>query len=139
MTKKEELKKYSGGFLYNPETKQVFLHRRDGNTIYNPNMLAFFGGLNEGVETPKEGFQRELFEEVGLRVPLDEIIPLNEYLNKEVNTYRYVFYVVSDISKDALVLGEGAGFDWFDLKTVFQERITEKVDKDLKTFITLVK
>jgi len=134
--KNNKLQKFgSFGFLYNPKSNEVFLHQRDGNTAYNPNALAFFGGLGENNETPRECFQRELFEEIGLKVKIDEIIPLDDYLNEEFKTYRYVFYVVSDVSKEKLILGEGAGFDWFKIDTVFKQNITEKTAKDLQTFL----
>ncbi len=31
------------GFLFNPLTREVFLHRRDDKTLYYPNKIAFFG------------------------------------------------------------------------------------------------
>lgn len=126
---------WAGGFLYNPLAKKVFLHKRDGNTKFNPNSLAFFGGLNEGKETPKECFKRELFEEIGLDVKQEEINFLDEYLNVELNTYRYVFYVESDVKVENLALGEGEGFDWYDVATVFKEKITEKTERDLRKFV----
>ena len=42
---------------------------------------------------------------------------------------------VIDLNAD---LGEGAGFDWFDLDRLFREDITEKVERDLKLFISKV-
>jgi len=36
---------YAGGFLYNPATRSVLLHKRDSKTKVNPNQWAFFGGL----------------------------------------------------------------------------------------------
>lgn len=126
---------WAGGFLYNPKTKQIFLHLRDGNTKFNPNSWAFFGGLNEGDETPKECFKRELFEEIGLDVPLEKIIPLCDYLNTEFDTYRYVFFVESDIDKSSLTLGEGADFNWLPIEDIDKVKMTDKTAKDLKIFI----
>lgn len=127
---------YSGGFLYNPKTNKIFLHIRDGNTKLNPNKIAFFGGLNEGNEMPYQCFKRELNEEIGLDVALSQIIYLDEYLNKEVNVYRYIFYVESDIDKKELKLGEGADFDWFSFEVIESQYITEKARKDLTNFIS---
>ena len=126
-------KKYwAGGFFYNPVNKSVFLHKRDTNTKINPNKWAFFGGLNEGQETPKECFARELKEEIYLDAKDKEIIHLCEYMNVELSTYRIVFYVISDISEKELKLGEGAGFGWVQLERIQEYDITEKTERDLK-------
>ncbi|MBU2565936.1 NUDIX domain-containing protein [Patescibacteria group bacterium] len=128
-------KNWSGGFLYNSKTKSVLLHKRDGNTKFNPNKWAFFGGLAEGNETPEQCLVRELKEELNFEVTPDELIPVCDYLNKELNTYRYVFCIPSEIEKTKLVLGEGAGFDWIPLDKLDDYELTEKTIKDLNTFI----
>lgn len=127
---------YSGGFLYNPQTKSVLLHQRDGNTKIEPHKWAFFGGLGENAETPKECFIRELKEEIGFNVSPEEVKELRDYLNIKLNTHRYIFFIESlltDTSK--LVLGEGAGFQWIPLEKVFEYDLTEKTRKDLKFFL----
>lgn len=129
---------YSGGFLYNPETKEVLLHKRDGNTKFNPNKWAFFGGLNEGKETPAETFVREVKEELGILVKSEQVISLVDYLNEELGTHRYVFYVQSNLKKSEMHLGEGAGFDWISLDKVFDYDLTEKVARDLKLFLEML-
>jgi len=129
---------WAGGFLYNPKTNEVFLHKRDGNTKFNPNALAFFGGLNEKNESPEECFVRELYEEIALKVKVEEVIYLDDYLNVELDTYRCVFYVISDITKDKLTLGEGAGFEWFKIEEIFNQKITEKTERDLHKFISKI-
>lgn len=123
---------WAGGFLYNPEKREVFLHKRDGNTKFNPNKWAFFGGLNTPGETPIECFTRELEEEIGMAAKASEIILLREYMNIELSTYRMVFYLVSNISADNLVLGEGAGFGWVSLDEISQYDLTEKTLFDIE-------
>lgn len=131
----QQLEKFwAGGFLYNPETNEVFLHHRDKKTRYNPDMWAFFGGLNEGDETPVQCFVRELDEEIGLKVPEGEVIHLDNYMNVEFDTYRYVFYVESNVDVSELRLGEGAGFEWVSLVNMKEEKYTEKTLRDLNTF-----
>lgn len=126
---------YAGGFLYNPVTKSVLLHKRDANTKINPNQWAFFGGLNEGKETPRQTFVRELKEELGIEIPEEKVIPLCDYLNEELKTYRYVFFTESDLEKSQMHLTEGEGFDWILLNKVFDIDLTEKTERDLKTFL----
>lgn len=82
---------YSGGFLYNSKTFSVLLHKRDSKTKVNQNQWAFFGGLNEEDETPKQTFIREIREELNIEIPENKIMSLCDYFNKELQTYRYVF------------------------------------------------
>ena len=129
---------FAGGFLYNPKTKEVLLHKRDDKTDVNPNKWGFFGGSSEGTETPVETFIREMHEELGIILLESEIIPLCDYENIKRNTHRYVFYVVSDKKKNEMVLGEGTDFDWIPLEKVFEYDATEKTFDDLKTFLKIL-
>jgi len=55
-------------------TKYVLLHKRDDKAKVNPNQWAFFGGLSERNETPKQTFVRELKEELNLDInPIKKI------------------------------------------------------------------
>ena len=130
---------YAGGFLYNLATRSVLLHKRDNKAKVNPNQWAFFGGLNEGKETPKQTFARELKEELGIEIPENKINPLCDYFNEELQTYRYVFFAESNLGKSQMQLNEGEGFDWIPFDKVFEYDLTEKTTKDLKTFVRLQK
>ena len=126
---------YAGGFLYNPKTKSVFLHLRDDKTDINPNKWGFFGGRNEGNESPVECFVRELKEELNITFEKEKINYLCNYLNTERNTWRHVFYIESKLDKSAIRLSEGADADWVPLGRVFEYNLTEKTARDLKTFL----
>lgn len=126
---------YAGGFLYNPAARSVLLHKRDNKTKVNPNQWAFFGGLNEGEETPKQTFVRELKEELEIEIPEADINSLCDYFNKELQTYRYVFFIESNMEKSQMRLSEGEDFDWISIDQVFEYDLTEKTAKDLKTFL----
>ena len=126
---------WAGGFLYSPKSNSVLLHLRDGNTKFNPNMWAFFGGLNEGKESPLDTFVRELEEEIGLRVRSQYVTPLCDYLNVELNTYRFVYYVVKDIDLSELTLGEGAGFEWVPISNIESYDLTQKSKEDIDVFL----
>lgn len=129
---------WAGGFLYNPDNNGVLLHQRDANTQFNPNAWAFFGGLNEGAETPEQCFIRELEEELGCKLEDKNIIPLVDYFNEEFQTHRCVFYVLSNQPKSEFTLNEGADFDWVSLDKLDKYSLTEKTAKDLKFFIDSV-
>ncbi len=131
----KDTKFWAGGFLYNSETNSILLHKRDAEAKVNPNQWAFFGGLNERDETPKQTFARELQEELTIEIQKEEIKPLCDYFNEELQTYRYVFFVESNLRKSEMQLMEGEGFDWILLEKVFEYDLTEKTERDLKTFL----
>ena len=130
---------YSGGFLYNSQTKSVLLHKRDAKTEINPNSWAFFGGLNENEETPEQTFIREIQEELDINISPKQVIYLCDYFNEELDTHRYVFFVESELEKSQMHLGEGEDFDWIGLDKVFEYDLTEKTFRDLKYFKTIWK
>jgi 8-oxo-dGTP pyrophosphatase MutT (NUDIX family) len=94
--------------------------------------------LNEPGETPKQALRRELKEELGIVVTEAEIQPLCDYFNEEFGTYRYVFFVESELPKSQMRLGEGAGFDWIALEKVFEYNLSEKPRKDLEVFAEVI-
>lgn len=129
---------YSGGFLYNPKTRAVLLHKRDSETKLNPGRWAFFGGLNEGNERPEQTFIREIQEELNIKILEGKVKLLCDYFNDELQTYRYVFFIENDLEKIQMKLNEGEDFDWISLDKVFNYDLTEKTKRDLKTFIQII-
>lgn len=126
---------WAGGFLYNPAKKEVLLHQRDFNTKFNPGKWAFFGGLNEGMETAKQTFARELKEELNIDIKENDIKLLTEYLNTDLDTWRCVFYVESDLEKSQMKLYEGQDFAWIPINEIFNYDLTEKTKIDLNKFL----
>lgn len=86
---------------------------------------------------PIETFIRELKEETNYSVRQDKVIALREYLNKESNSWRYIFFIESDVEKEDLTLGEGAGFDWIKIESLDKLDLAEEVVPDLEFFKTL--
>lgn len=120
--------------MYDRDSQSVFLHKRDGNTRRSPHKWAFFGGQSEAGESHVDCFVRELEEEIGLRVRPTEARKLREYMNVEFNQYRVIFYVETAISRDQLVLGEGAGFSWFKLSEVGKLDLSDRTRDDILYF-----
>ncbi len=126
---------HAAGFFYNPKKREVLLHKRDGNTTYNPHKWAFFGGSSEGTEGPVETFVREIEEELAVQLTNGEPIPLCSYLNEESGRMRHIFYVLSEKPKSEMILGEGADFDWIPLDSVFEYDLSTKTIEDLSFFL----
>jgi 8-oxo-dGTP pyrophosphatase MutT (NUDIX family) len=130
-----DTKSWAGGFLYNPENDSILLHLRDNKTKFNPNKYALFGGLLlVGLETPLQCFMREMKEEINLEVKQEDVIPLLNNKNIELNTQRYVFYCISDIDPKVLTLKEGAGLKWIPLKDLDAYPISKLTRGDLIYF-----
>lgn len=128
---------WAGGFLYNPRTKEVMMHFRDGNTNVNPYKWGFFGGSSENNETPVECFIRELHEELNISFDASEVIPIDSYLNEERMTMRNVFCVQrNNWDNSKFSLSEGGGFAWIPLDRIFDYDLSSKSLPDLKKFVS---
>ena len=103
---------WAGGFLYNPRTRKVLLHKRDGNTLNNPNKWAFFGGTQEETESPKETFIREFKEETEIEVPESSVTLFITHSEESLQIPHHVFFAELDIPEE-LTLHEGSSYGWF--------------------------
>ena len=132
----EDITKFwAGGFLYNPDTHAVLLHKRDNKAQINPNRWAFFGGLSKGNEAPSQTFRREMNEELGIDINESDVIPLCDYLNEVHNTHRYVFFAEGRKEKSDMHLTEGADFDWIPLAEVSRVNPTSYTKRDIELFV----
>jgi len=105
------------GFLFHAATGQVLLHRRNGNTTFYPHTWAGFGGSNEPEDEgdPAVTWRREMREELGIVLTLDQITLLRSYINPHVIRRRHIFYAEWPSVDDQFALTEGAGYAWFPL------------------------
>lgn len=124
---------WAGGFLYNPQSRKVLLHKRDGNTIYNPNTWAFFGGTNEVGEDPAETFIREFKEETEIDIIPQRVVLLSTHTEKAREIPHYVFFAEVDLL-ETVILHEGAGYGWFTFDELDSLTMVELVRKDLEDF-----
>ena len=91
--------------------------RDDKPDIENPGRWGSFGGQAESRETPEEGFQREMEEELGWRprtYALYDAVPYRTL--REGDTRRQLIYIYAaavDVPVDSLVLGEGQAMAFF--------------------------
>jgi len=126
----------ANGFLYNPKTREVLLHLRDGNTKWSPHKWSFFGGRAEEGETPIECFVREIGEELTITVKPEDVVFLRSHDDENnPDWHQYSFYAESDLSKSAMKLTEGADFDWIPLEKVFAHDLVDEVRASLQLFI----
>ncbi len=134
----ELLKYHSVVIFYNPQTKQVLLHKRDAQAPVYPNTWALFGGGSESQDegNPVKTLIREMKEELGIDLVEPDVKLLREYVHPEHQTQRYVFMVKTDLSGKEIRLTEGDGYTWMSLQqAVNKSDVIPQTKQDLEYFI----
>ncbi len=99
----------AGALLLHPDRKILLHHRDDKPWISNPGKWALFGGHLDPGETPRMALDRELEEELGLRITrAEEFCVLH---GKSLQYYMYIVPIEAEVGE--LVLGEGQGMAYF--------------------------
>lgn len=83
----------SGALFYVLDTKRfLFLHRTQGK---QKDLWGLVGGTTEKTETPWEGLQREITEEIGFTPEIEKAIPLETFISNDnhFNFYTYLCVV----------------------------------------------
>lgn len=118
------MKRYAGGFIYNPATGKLLLQQRTLDAPVNPGIWTIFGGGEEAQDGGdiRKTFVREIEEETGVSVDLAEVRELASYPVRvhDEPVERNVFWVALEVSDDAIQLGEGADYGWFSFEEARQ-------------------
>ncbi len=95
--------------MYSLDSKRfLFLHRANGK---HKNVWGLVGGTTEDLETPWEGLQREIEEEIGV-MDIKKTIPLETFISNDSKFHFHTYLCV--IEKDFLpkLNSEHDGFAW---------------------------
>lgn len=99
----------SGALLYTLDTNRfLFLHRASGK---RNNVWGLVGGTNEGKETPWEGLQREIFEEVG-SIEIKKTVPLETFVSNDEKFKFHTYLCVIDSEFIPKLNDEHDGYAW---------------------------
>lgn len=63
--------------------QKVLIARRAATKVFNPSMFECIGGHLEPGESPEEGLKREVFEEIGARIQISQIVDVFTYTDDE--------------------------------------------------------
>ena len=99
----------SGALVYALDTKRfLFLHRAQGKRA---NLWGLVGGTNEGTETPWEGLQREIFEEIG-EISIKKTIPLETFISNDSKFHFHTYLCVVENEFLPKLNNEHNGYAW---------------------------
>jgi 8-oxo-dGTP diphosphatase len=126
---------WAGAILFNPQTQQILMQKRDAFAPVNPNKWALFGGGGEPGEDPLACLVRELKEELSVDISPSAFTPLQDYLNERLATWRYTYVAEHRLEKSEMVLGEGEDFDWIPFNEVLKLDLTDTTRLDIEFFL----
>jgi 8-oxo-dGTP pyrophosphatase MutT (NUDIX family) len=100
----------SGALFYSLKTKRfLFLHRTQGK---HKNLWGLVGGTNEGCETPWEGLQREIKEEIGSVTTIKKTIPLETFVSNDSKFLFHTYLCLVDEEFIPILNNEHDGYAW---------------------------
>lgn len=99
----------SGALVYSLDTKRfLFLHRTNGK---QKNLWGLVGGTNEGAETPWEGLQREIVEEIGT-ISIKKTIPLETFISNDTKFLFHTYLCIVEKEFMPSLNSEHDGYAW---------------------------
>ena len=109
-------------FIIN-DKKQVLLQKRSANKRFNPNKWALCAGHVDAGESLEIAALREIKEEIGLDVLIDELKPFleREFTIRDSNSHiTYFYYIKCNKSEDEFIIQneELSEVKWFDINKV---------------------
>ena len=100
----------SGALFYTLDTNRfLFLHRAQGK---RKDLWGLVGGTNEGCETPWEGLQREIEEEIGSVPVIKKTLPLESFVSLDSKFHFHTYLCVVEQEFIPQLNVEHNGYAW---------------------------
>jgi 8-oxo-dGTP pyrophosphatase MutT (NUDIX family) len=134
----------SGALFYSLQTKRfLFLHRTQSKA---KNLWGLVGGTNEGEETPWEGLQREISEEIGHVPDIKKTIPLETFISSDEHFHFHTSLCVIEKEFIPQLNSEHDGYAWVNfgswpkpLHHGLQNTLRSKINQNkLKTVLQVI-
>ena len=104
----------SGSLFYSLKTKRfLLLHRTQGK---HKDLWGLVGGTNENNETPWEGLQREIEEEIGTVPDIRKTVPLESFVSNDEYFYFHTYLCVIEDEFIPQLNTEHDGYAWVTFK-----------------------
>lgn len=112
----DKQKTAAGALFVSSKTGRALLSMRAAHKTYRCEW-ALFGGMIDGVETPKEALLRECDEEMGFVPDISKIYPFDVYESRDKNFRYYTFVCIVDDEFLPRLNDESIGYMWIELGT----------------------
>jgi 8-oxo-dGTP pyrophosphatase MutT (NUDIX family) len=100
----------SGALFYALSSKRfLLLHRTQGKQKH---LWGLVGGTNEGAETPWEGLQREINEEIGFTPDIKKSVPLETFVSTDEHFSFHTYLCVIQEEFIPKLNNEHDGYAW---------------------------
>lgn len=100
----------SGALFYTLDTNRFLLLHR--TRTKNNNVWGLVGGTNEKEETPWEGLQREIEEEIGFLPKIKKTIPLESFISNDSHFFFYTYLCLVEEEFIPKLNSEHDGYSW---------------------------
>lgn len=120
---------YVSGFLYHPTSEQIVLQQE--NILNNPlSLWKMFGDFNRDGENPQSTFQRIILEELHIKLPLLNVLPVYEHDYNKRKTMHYVFY--AEVKKlHTFPVSDTKTYSWFTFRQTTKMHFTDQSKQDI--------
>lgn len=102
----------SGALFYARNTKRFLLLQRTSKKTAG--QWGLVGGKAEGDETPWQGLQREISEEVGKTPAIKKAIPLEMFTSNDAKFFFHTYLAIVDNEFIPTLNSEHCGYAWVD-------------------------
>lgn len=100
----------SGALFYTLSTNRfLFLYRTQGK---RSKVWGLVGGTNEGKETPWEGLQREIEEEIGFLPSINKTMPLESFISNDQKFHFHTYLCLIEDEFIPILNNEHDGYAW---------------------------
>lgn len=119
---------YASGFLYHSPTQKILLQQTGTTTDFS---FTLFSGKGYGDQNPAIVFQKIIFDELGIKIPLHSISPVYDYLPQELQKDHCVLYAdVADVGLEDDFQKKGNA-EWFTPKQLSKLKLHEQTGHDI--------
>jgi 8-oxo-dGTP diphosphatase len=118
------------------EHNEILLQKKDLRFKRWPGRWSMFGGGIEDGETPEETIQREIAEEIRVKIYNFKLYKTFVYEDEDRAGIMHVFIAFFQGELSDISLGEGAGYAFFAPEEIAGLQLIDHDDKIIKEYIT---